>query len=241
MSMTSELTIIIPAKNEAKLIPRLLSSLVLQDYPAMPGTRVYLADAASTDGTAEIALGYAKWLDISIIAGGLPAVGRNAGARLASTPYVLFIDADIELTDKTLVRRSVELMKRRNLHCVTTSIACPNGSPWDQALYTGNNFMQQLSRVYNPFSTGMFMLFDRARFQQLGGFHEQALYAEDYLLSQKVARRRFGIVRGQVSTTNRRFKRMGHFRLMRLFLNTALHTHQEAFYLRDHDYWQSEA
>jgi glycosyltransferase involved in cell wall biosynthesis len=207
----------------------------------MLSTSVYVADAGSTDGTAEIALSYAKCLDISIIPGGLPAVGRNAGARRASTPYVLFIDADIELKDKTLVRRAVELMGRRNLHCVTTSIACPNGSRWDQALYTGNNFMQQLSRLYKPFSTGMFMLFDRVRFHELGGFHEQALYAEDYLLSQKVARRRFGIVRGEVSTTNRRFKRIGHFRLMRLFLNTALHTHQEAFYLRDHDYWRSEA
>jgi glycosyltransferase involved in cell wall biosynthesis len=207
----------------------------------MPTTRVYLADANSTDGTTEIALGYAKWLDIQIIPGGLPAVGRNAGARRALTPYVLFVDADIEVADKTLVRRAIELMKRRQLHCVTTNISCPGGSNWDQALYRGNNFMQQLSRIYKPFSTGMFMLFDRARFHQLGGFHEQALYAEDYLLSQKVARRRFGIVRGHVVTTDRRFKRMGHLRLMRLFLNTALHTNNEGFYLRDHKYWESQA
>lgn len=239
MTTMSELTIIIPAKNEANLIPRLLTSLVMQDYPLMPNTKVFLADANSTDGTPEIALGFSRWLDIQVIPGGLPAVGRNAGARRASTPYLLFIDADIELTDTTLVRRAVELMKRRNLHCVTTNIACPEGSTWDQALYTGNNFMQQLSRLYKPFSTGMFMLFDRARFTELGGFHEQALYAEDYLLSQKVARRRFGIVRGHIVTTNRRFKKMGHFRLARLFLNTALHTHSEGFYLRDHKYWHS--
>jgi glycosyltransferase involved in cell wall biosynthesis len=207
----------------------------------MPTTRVYLADANSTDGTTEIALGYAKWLDIQIIPGGLPAVGRNAGARRALTPYVLFVDADIEVADKSLVRRAIELMKRRQLHCVTTNISCPSGSKWDQALYRGNNFMQQLSRIYKPFSTGMFMLFDRARFHQLGGFHEQALYAEDYLLSQKVASRRFGIVRGHVVTTDRRFRRMGHLRLMRLFLNTALHTNNEGFYLRDHKYWESQA
>ena len=205
----------------------------------MQSTKVYLADANSTDGTPEIALGFAKWLDVQVIAGGLPAVGRNAGARRARTPYVLFIDADIELADGSLVRRAVELMKRRNLHCVTTNISCPEGSTWDQVLYSGNNVMQHLSRLYKPFSTGMFMLFDRERFLELGGFHEQALYAEDYLLSQKVARRRFGIVSGQIVTTNRRFKKMGHFRLARLFLNTALHTHSEGFYLRDHKYWHS--
>jgi glycosyltransferase involved in cell wall biosynthesis len=241
MNTMSELTIVIPAKNEAKLISRLMTSLVLQDYRAMSSTKVYLADANSTDGTAEIALGFSKCLDVEVIPGGLPAVGRNAGARRAITPYVLFIDADIELADRTLVRRAVELMRRRGLHCVTTNIACPNGSTWDQALYSGNNLMQRLSRLYKPFSTGMFMLFDRTRFNELGGFHEQALYAEDYLLSQKVGRRRFAIVPGHIVTTNRRFKRMGHFRLMRLFLNTALHTHNESFYLRDHKYWHSQA
>ena len=241
MTMKSELTIIIPAKNEAKLIPNLLRSLILQDYPQISNTKIYLADAGSTDGTREIASSYGKWLDIEVIPGGLPSVGRNAGARRASTPYVLFIDADIELLDQTLIRRTMELAKRRDLHCVTANIVCPRGSRWDRMLYQGNNFMQQLSRLYKPFSTGMFMLFDRAQFDSLGGFHEQALYAEDYLLSQKVKRGKFGIVRGSVQTTNRRFKKMGHLKLIRLFLNTALHTHRESFFLRDHKYWHSEA
>ena len=237
MNTKSELTIVIPAKNEAKLIPQLLTSLLHQDYSEMSSTKISIADANSTDGTPQIALRYREWLDVEVIPGGLPSVGRNAGARRATTAYVLFIDADIELDDRTLVRRSLEMMKRRGLHCLTTNIACPQGSTWDQLIYSGNNLMQQMSRLYKPFSTGMFMLFDRVRFNQLGGFHEQALYAEDYLLSQKVARRRFGIVSGHVSTTNRRFMRTGRLRLIRLFLNTALHTHSESFFLRDHKYW----
>jgi glycosyltransferase involved in cell wall biosynthesis len=237
----SELTIVIPAKNEAKLIGGLLTSLATQDYPLMSSTKVFLADATSTDGTADIARSYCNWLDVEIIEGGLPAVGRNAGARRANTPYVLFIDADIEISDSTLIRRAMQLMKRRKLHCLTTNIACPEGSAWDRLLYTGNNCMQHLSHLYRPFSTGMFMLFDRVQFLQLGGFHEQALYAEDYLLSQKVPRSKFAIVSGHVLTTNRRFKKMGHFKLVRLFLNTALHTHNESFFLRDHNYWHSEA
>ena len=240
MNTMNELTIVIPAKNEAKLIPRLLTSLLLQDYELMPSTKVYLADANSTDGTPEIARSYGRWLDIEVIPGGLPSVGRNAGARRACTPYVFFIDADIELADSTLVRRATELMKRKNLHCVTTNIACPTGSAWDRILYSGNNLMQRLSRVYKPFSTGMFMLFDRAQFNAFGGFDEQALYAEDYLLSQKVSAGRFEIVSGCVLTTNRRFRKMGHFKLVRLFLNAALHTRNESFFLRDHRYWHSE-
>lgn len=207
----------------------------------MSSTKVYVADANSTDGTATIARGYSHRLDIEVIPGGLPSVGRNAGAQRARTPYVLFVDGDIELGDRTLIRRAVELMERKKLHCLTTDIACPEGSVLDRLLYSGNNLMQRLSRLYRPFSTGMFMLFDKAQFDALGGFHEQALYAEDYLLSQKVARSKFGIVRGSVLTTNRRFKKMGHFKLVRLFLTTALHTRDQSYFLRDHKYWQSEA
>jgi len=207
----------------------------------MPNTRVLLADANSTDQTVQVAMSFAPFLQVEIIPGGLPSVGRNAGARQAQTPYVLFMDADIELADETLLRRAVDLMKRKSLHCVTTNISCPEGAATDKFCYAGNNLMQHLSRLYRPFSTGMFMLFDRQRFHELGGFHEQALFAEDYLLSQKVSRARFGIVPGKIVTTNRRFRKMGHFQLVKLFLNTALHTRNESYFLRDHNYWHFEA
>src|ERR1700722_282067 len=66
---TNELTIVIPAKNEAKLIPRLLTSLTNQDYSKMRNTRVLVADANSTDGTAEIVLGFRDRLDVCVIRG----------------------------------------------------------------------------------------------------------------------------------------------------------------------------
>src|SRR5205823_14877035 len=118
----SKLTIVIPAKNEAKLLPSLLESLCRQDYQFMPLTKVYVADAGSTDGTPDLVMGFSGRLNVEVIPGGLPSVGRNAGARLASTAYVLFIDADMEIKDPTLVRRAVELMERRKLQCVTTNI-----------------------------------------------------------------------------------------------------------------------
>ena len=45
MNTMSELTIVVPAKNEAQLIWNLLTSLTLEDYEAMSSTKVYLADA----------------------------------------------------------------------------------------------------------------------------------------------------------------------------------------------------
>src|SRR3981189_1856481 len=97
--MDAELTIVIPAKNEATMLPRLLESLCRQDYADMSSTRVLVADAGSTDGTVEVALSFRDRLAVEVVPGGLPSVGRNAGARLAATRYVLFLDADVELPE----------------------------------------------------------------------------------------------------------------------------------------------
>ncbi len=222
MNTPSELTIVIPAKNEAKLIPRLLTSLLNQDYQKMRNTKVLVADASSTDGTPDIVMSFRDRLDVRVIPGGLPSVGRNAGAALADTRYILFIDADIEPASPSLIRRTIDLAQRKNLHCVTTNIICRGGGPMDNLLYFINNLFQHLSLIHHPFSTGMFMLFEKRRFDELGGFHEQVHFAEDYLLSKQVARSKFAIIRGGVYTTNRRFQKMGHFRVARLFLKTVL-------------------
>jgi len=206
----------------------------------MRNTKILVADAGSTDGTPEVVMGFRDRLEVGVIPGGLPSIGRNAGAAQAETEYVLFIDADVEPATNSLIRRSVELAQRKRLHCVTTNIICREGGWLDKTLYFGNSLFQQLSRIHQPFSTGMFMLFQVARFRELGGFHEQVHFAEDYLLSKQVARSKFGIVNGGLYTTNRRFQKMGHFRVTKLFLTTALNFWNKEHFLRDHNYWQAD-
>jgi glycosyltransferase involved in cell wall biosynthesis len=219
------------------MLPKLLASLCRQDYEGMSQTRVLVADAGSTDGTVELALSFRGRLNVEVIPGGLPSVGRNAGARLAETRYVLFLDADVELPEPTLLRRALWIMRRRELHLVTTSIGCRHGGFLDDALYAGNNLMQYVGSFVKPFATGMFMLFDREVFWALGGFNERALFAEDYLLSKGVATNRFRIVRGKVLTTNRRFKKLGHGRMVLMFLQTMVHSWDDEYFLRDRGYW----
>lgn len=241
MNTPRELAVVIPAKNEEILLPRLLGSLENQDYALMSRTKIILADAGSTDRTVDIALGFRNCLDIDVIEGGLPSVGRNNGARNADSRYVLFIDADIELGDPSLVRRAVDCMRKNEMHCITTDIRCRGGRFMDTLLYTLNNIAQRLSRYHKPFATGMFMLVDRKRFEQLGGFDEAALYAEDYQLTQQISRKRFRVIPGGVYSTNRRFQRMGHWKIARFFLATAMH-HRDPEYFRDKKhaaYWEN--
>jgi glycosyltransferase involved in cell wall biosynthesis len=197
---------------------------------------VFVADANSTDDTVALAKSF-PGLNVEVIPGGLPAVGRNAGAARANSRFLLFIDADIELKSPSLLRRALETMKRRDLQCVTTNILCAGGSLLDRVIYTGNNVVQYFSSWTKPFATGMFMMFSREKFLELGGFNEKALYAEDYLLSKQISPLRFGIVTGGVLTSNRRFKKMGHSKIIRMFFKTALNSWNESYFLKDHSYW----
>jgi glycosyltransferase involved in cell wall biosynthesis len=203
----------------------------------MSSMRVLVADANSTDGTPEAVLGFRERLNVSVIRGGMPSVGRNRGAALADTPYILFLDADIELADCSLIRRCLERAQSKGLHCLTTNIVCQGGSWIDTLFYAASDCLQYLSYLHRPYATGMYMLFDRKKFWELGGFHEQIQFGEDYRLSQQVERKRFAVVRGGVYTTNRRFKRMGHLRVGWLFLKTAVNYWNEKHFLRDHKYW----
>jgi glycosyltransferase involved in cell wall biosynthesis len=237
MSMNEELTIVIPARNEERLISTLLESICRQNYEWIRSTRIYIADATSTDGTVARALGYVDRLQISIIPGGLPAEGRNAGATLARSRYILFLDADVELGDRGLVRRAVEQMRRRQLHCATTFIRSEGGTIFDSLMYLGNCVVQIGSKYSRPFSPGAFMLFDRQRFNELGGFNERVLYAEDFFLTKNIQTRRFGIVPGFIFTTNRRFKQMGHLKFLGLFFKAIANSGNDAFFFEDHQYW----
>ena len=71
--------------------------------------QIIIADARSTDNTRSIieSIGFELKLNIKIIDGGLPAVGRNAGAKLATTPYVLFLDADVTFTSRQVIKDSL--------------------------------------------------------------------------------------------------------------------------------------
>ncbi len=85
------ISVIIPVKNEAKLLERCLDSLARQSYPR-ERFEVIIADGCSTDGTREVALRFgarvvenAKQVVVS---------GRNCGFSQARGSLIAFTDAD---------------------------------------------------------------------------------------------------------------------------------------------------
>jgi len=264
--METELTIVVPTNDADASLLKLLNSLCRQDYTLLRKTTVLLVveelneDIGDRSCRAGHALnGVAGSLDgmvrrfedrlaIEVVPFGSqsPAARRNAGARLATTPYVLFLDPDVELPyragpgrelDRSLLRRAVDTAVRQNLHLATTSVVCLHGCFLDDVLSLANNLTQRASAFLRPFaactSTGMFLLFDRKEFLRLGGFSERALFADGALLSKAIRRERFHLLPGRVQTTNRRMKEFGHGRIAKGLLRAMLHTGERQFVPQD--------
>lgn len=76
-------SIVIPTYNEEEYLPKLLESIKMQSYDDY---EIIVADANSNDRTREIAEEYG----CIVVEGGLPAVGRNNGAKVAKGEIILF-------------------------------------------------------------------------------------------------------------------------------------------------------
>jgi hopene-associated glycosyltransferase HpnB len=126
--------IIVPARNEADILPRSLASLLAQDYAG--SWRVVLVDDHSTDGTSEAAKHIAaqknKSDKIDIVAApDLPkswsgkVAAMQAGVKQSDADYILFTDADIEHPAhslNTIVARAVE--KKLDLTSLMVKLRC---------------------------------------------------------------------------------------------------------------------
>ena len=84
-------SVIIPAYNASKVLPRCLDALQNQSFPGK--FDVIVVDDGSKDNTAEIAKGF-KGVRVFSQQNAGPAVARNAGAKQAQGEIVVFTDAD---------------------------------------------------------------------------------------------------------------------------------------------------
>lgn len=214
--MQKLLTIVIPCKNEEKYITRLLLGLKEQN---IKDTKIYLADANSTDHTRALASSYAfeLGLDLSIIEGGLPAKGRNNGAKLATTPYILFLDADVTFTKPYAIKQALDTIHYRQLDMVSSNpVYYGEYDPAAWLLLKINKFVSLFLAQVLPFAIGGFTLVDREKFNTLGGYDEKATQSEDWLLSKQIAPIRFKLIPDLMTQDNRRFKKYGYFNMVKL-------------------------
>ncbi|QSV67405.1 MAG: glycosyltransferase [Aphanizomenon flos-aquae DEX188] len=152
--------VVIPARNEADVIPFSLRSLLLQDYTG--NFTIFLVDDQSSDGTANFAQGVAYALDktqqLHIVpsdplprgwTGKLWAMEQGIQTASELKPdYYLLTDADIE-HDPSNLHRLVTKAESQNLDLVSIMVRLRCQSFWEQLLIPA--FVFYFQKLY-PFS-----------------------------------------------------------------------------------------
>jgi glycosyltransferase involved in cell wall biosynthesis len=178
-------TVVVTTRNEERNIPAFLDALDAQTLPRSL-FRVILVDNHSTDRTQELAKGR---VDAILTLGPERSTQRNAGIRAATTPYVIYLDADMRLSPGVLAE------------CLATL----EGHPGRVALYipetvVGSGYWIRVRNFersfYDATPIDAVRFVRRDAFLAAGGFDETIYAGEDWDLDIRLASQgAFGIVR----------------------------------------------
>jgi glycosyltransferase involved in cell wall biosynthesis len=215
-----QISVIIPARNEERMLPQTLASAADAVEQAGVNAEVIVVNDGSTDRTGEIALQQgARIVDVELH--NIGAV-RNAGARQAGGEFLFFLDADTQLTPQVLQAALREL----------ESGAVGGGAAvrFDRVAWHHRLLAWIFTRYWqgwHGWAAGCFMFCRRSEFEAIGGFDEQYFAAEEQYFSQAMQQRgRFAIVREAVVTSGRKFRLYSTFRMSSLAVR-ALITHRD--------------
>lgn len=191
-------SIILPTLNEAACIERTLASVLAQD--ADP--EVIVVDGGSTDGTRELAAQRARVVQ----APRGRALQMNAGASIASGEVLLFLHADTLLPQGALAALQ-GLLRDPRAEAGTFRLTFDRTTPLLR-------FFALCTRL--PWSRLCFgdrgLFVRRTVFEAVGGFPEWPLFEDLELAHRLVQRGGFRYLPLEVTTSARRFDRIGALR-----------------------------
>jgi glycosyltransferase involved in cell wall biosynthesis len=235
MKLSDKITIVVPCRNEENYIWHLLMHL---RYQQIEDTRIIIADC-STDTTRDVIELNNGNLNIEINEGGPVRIAKNRGAKLVTTPYILFIDADVRFFKDTVIRDAVNEMERKNLDLLGLNIKCYDKDKRATIGFAVFNGINKILKHVSPFAVGAFMLTRRDRFEEFGGFPEKMSTSEDYFLSRKYSPRKFRIAKHYFGQDSRRFKKMGYFGMATYLVKNFVNRNNKQYWdrLDSSKYW----
>lgn len=181
--MAPDYSIVIPAYNEAELLPAALASVA----KAMAGAgglagEVVVVDNASTDCTAQLA----KDAGARVVFEPHRQIARarNAGAAAAHGRYLIFLDADTCVTPALL---------KRTLQALESGRFCGGGTgvAFDERLAPGARAMIRLWSLLSKlcrWAAGSYVFCRRDAFLAVGGFDERFYASEEVHFSRALHR-----------------------------------------------------
>ena len=132
-------SVVVPAHNEAALLPRCLRSVLHQDIDGV--MRVIVVDNGSYDGTAEVASEWARHLAdagheafVLKLERGNKSEALNAGDALVEGKCFVYLDADVELSPGCL-RAVLEAMDEPGVEMVAPRLVVARSRAWATRRY----------------------------------------------------------------------------------------------------------
>jgi glycosyltransferase involved in cell wall biosynthesis len=199
------ISVVIPARNEEALQPRLLETVEAARQAYRGGAdqvEVIVADNVSTDGTAELARGKGARV-VSVAKRAISAV-RNGGANEAYGEILVFVDADIRMHLGTFDAIDAALATGQIIGGAT-GVRLERLSMGLAFTYA---FLMPLVWLWRMDTGPTFCR--KTDFEGIGGYDESLLVAEDVALL--FALRRLGRSRGQRLTRLRHVKAIASVR-----------------------------
>lgn len=233
-SLSNLLTIVIPSKNEGRILYDCIYNISKQSNIA--DTKIIIADVSNDEESLwclwKLQSDFKYSLNIDVIEGGYPAQGRLNGSKLVSTPYVLFLDADIFLTNPTILTECLQY----NKDLITVPFTTDKPYRWVFRMF---DLFQWVSTILGtPFAVGGFQLWKTETYWKLGGYNPEELFAEDYSISQKVKSKNFKVVNIKGTyTSSRRFKSKGILWMFYIMLKSYFNRNNPKFFKKSHGYW----
>lgn len=217
-----KISIIIPAFNEAKLLPRTLAALddARNAFTARGwASEVIVCDNNSTDGTGDLAR--ARGARVVFEPHNQIARARNAGAAAADGDWLLFLDADSVPTRELLAEAS-DLVARGDTLFIGACVRLDGEVGLvAKAFLHGWNLLSRTLR----WMAGSFVLVETAAFREVGGFSLQLYAGEELDLSRRLKQlarrrgRRVAILRRHaLESSARRIRFTTHREMLRFLL-----------------------
>jgi glycosyltransferase involved in cell wall biosynthesis len=207
-----KISIVIPTLNEEKYLPKLLQSIKNQKFKEY---EIIVADANSKDKTVEIAKKYGA----KVVKGGMPAVGRNNGAKIAKGEFLYFFDADVRLS-KSFLKKSYNEIQKRHLELASCEFIPLSNLMIDKVGHKLTNIYFKINQYSNPHAPGFCILVKTSLFKRVNGFDENLKMAEDHDFVKRASKfTRFRILKSiKIRVSIRRLKKEGRFVLIGKYL-----------------------
>lgn len=216
--MKLPVSIIIPTLNEEITLPKLLKSIEKQ---SIQPEEIIVADAFSKDKTRTIAEAF----HCIVVDGGLPGKGRNNGAKIATQNILLFLDADVILPPRFLEKTLTEMVEK-HLDIATCFVKPQSTKSQDKLIAALWNYYFSITKNVYPHACGFCIFIKRPIHQNIKGFDETILIAEDIEYIQRASRiGKFGYLKSQkIPVSMRRYHKDGRMKSLIKYIGIELHT-----------------